>query len=218
MMTKCLGGFITFVIICAWVLSACGTPGSIPVQEISTATPAPPTGTLGAGTQSEVATPNPTESDEVDSATDDVATEVNAATPLPQPTLGPLSPIIVGTIDFPGEPLPAHAIAQGDHDPKPACRNPQLVHARGRDLVAARPKRVKVIVARVDQQPGEAGRERRGECDRGGFGSAHRVGDHTQGCASISSVIPACQSTARSGPTPCWCPYRDYRDENKTKK
>ena len=110
MMTKCLGGFITFVIIWAWVVSACGTPGSAPLQEISTATPAPPTGTLGAGAQSEVATPNPTGSGEVDSATDDTATEAEAATPLPQPTLGPLSPVIVGTIDFQGELLPASEI------------------------------------------------------------------------------------------------------------
>lgn len=114
MLTRRLAGFITFVIICAVVFSACGASGSIPIQEISTATPIPPTGTLEAGTQSEVATPNPTESDEVDSATGDAAveaaTEVEAATPLPQPTLGPLSPVIVGTIDFPGEPLPASEI------------------------------------------------------------------------------------------------------------
>jgi len=95
-----------FILVCAWILAACGAPGSQPIQEINTATPeieasATPEEELAVGT------PTP---DEATDGPDEAASEVDAATPLPQPTLGSLSSAIVGTLDAPGELLPASEI------------------------------------------------------------------------------------------------------------
>jgi hypothetical protein len=100
--------FLILAVILVLALAACGGPEGGAVQEINTATPGP----TATPEVVDAATPQPDTGGNVTPTEETEAMDAqgDAATSLPQPTPGPLSPPLVGTVDFPGEPLPASAI------------------------------------------------------------------------------------------------------------